>query len=124
MSDERTPNISPPSLNYDLKTRLVSNVSFWSSIVLTVTIIPIVLFYPLIFLTKLDLGTILGITSISNGLPTFVQLPYRIWKLWKQDEGDRRPLSGNIMDLFMWEYIVNFIILTIIYTVSTSIPIA
>jgi hypothetical protein len=113
----------PPSLNYDLRSRIMSNVIFWSIIVITLTIIPIALYYPLVFSTKLSIDTILGIVSISNGLPSFIQLPYRIWKLWKQDNGDRRPLSGKIMDLFMWEYCINFVIILAAYIVSTSIPI-
>ncbi|CAF4264403.1 unnamed protein product [Rotaria magnacalcarata] len=113
----------PISLNYDLRSRLTSNVIFWSFVLATVVIIPIVLYYPLTYCTKLDVGTILGFTSISNGLPSMFQLPFRFWQLWKQDGGDRRPLSGHIMDLFMWEYVFNFILLTIVYVVSTSIPI-
>ena len=114
---------SPPSLNYDLRSRIVSNIFFWLTNLMTVTIIPIVLFYPLYYRTSLDISTILGISSISTGLPSLVSLPVRIWKLWKQDGGDRRPLSGNIMDFFMWEYVFFFIVLTVIYTVSTAIPI-
>ncbi|CAF2117855.1 unnamed protein product [Rotaria magnacalcarata] len=113
----------PISLNYDLRSRLTSNVIFWSFVLATVVIIPIVLYYPLTYCTKLDVGTILGFTSISIGLPSMFQLPFRFWQLWKQDGGDRRPLSGHIMDLFMWEYVFNFILLTIVYVVSTSIPI-
>ncbi|CAF1376079.1 unnamed protein product [Adineta steineri] len=114
---------SPPSLNYDLRARIKSNVIFWSSILVTLVIIPIAIYYPLTYLTKLKMGTILGFTSISNGLPSIFQLPYRIWKLWKKDGGDRRPLSGNVMDIFMWEYIISFFILTAAYIVSTTIPI-
>jgi hypothetical protein len=113
----------PPSLNYDLRSRIMSNVIFWSTIVITLTIIPIALYYPLVFSTQLTISTILGIVSISSGLPSIIQLPYRIWQLWKQDNGDRRPLSGKIMDLFMWEYCINFVIIVAAYTVSTSIPI-
>jgi hypothetical protein len=113
----------PPSLNYDLRTRIVSNIIFWSSIVITLTIMPIAIFYPLFYCTGLDIGTILGLVSIPTGLPSMVQLPFRIWQVWKQDGGDRRPLSGNIMDLFMWEYIICFIILTVVYIVATSIPV-
>ena len=123
MTENNIGQRGPPPLNYDLRARKVSNISFWLSIVMTVTVIPIILFYTLTFLTKLEVGTILGISSLPSGLPTFVQLPFRIWKLWKQDSGDRRPLSGNVFDLFMWEYIINFILITVIYTVSTSIPI-
>lgn len=80
---------SPPSLNYDLRLRIVSNIFFWSTNLMAVTIIPIVLFYPLYYRTSLDISTILGISSIPTGLPSLVSLPVRIWKLWKQDGGDR-----------------------------------
>jgi hypothetical protein len=113
----------PPSLNYDLRARIISNIIFWSSILITLVIIPITLYYSLVYLTKLTIGTILGIASISNGIPSIIQLPHRFWKLWKQDNGDRRPLSGNIMDLFMWEYTISFLLLTSVYVVSTTIPI-
>jgi len=113
----------PPSLNYDLRARIMSNVIFWSIIVITVTIIPIALYYPLVFSTNLTISAILGIASISTGLSNIIQLPYRFWKLWKQDDGDRRPLSGKIMDFFMWEYCLNFAIILPAYVVSTSIPI-
>jgi hypothetical protein len=124
VNDEVINHDGPPSLNYDLRARIVSNIIFWSSIVITLTIMPIAIFYPLFYCTDLDIGTILGLVSIPTGLPSMVQLPFRIWKVWKQDGGDRRPLSGNTMDLFMWEYIICFIILTVVYIVSTSIPVA
>ena len=114
----------PPFLNYDLRARIVSNIIFWSTIVMTVTIIPIVLFYPLFYYTNLNLIIILSIVSSVSGVPAIIQLPIRFWKVWKQDGGDRRPLSGNIVDLFMYEYIIIFIVLTVLYTVSSSIPIA
>ena len=123
MTSEYVEQDGPPSLNYDLRARTRSNVIFWSSIVISITIIPIVLYYPLVYLTEMKIDAILGIVSISNGLPSIIQLPYRIWKLWKQDGGDRRPLSGKIMDLFMWEYSINFVIIVTVYIVSTSIPI-
>lgn len=116
-------NDQPYPLPYDLRARIVSNIFFWSSIVLTLTIIPIIIYYPLIYLTSLSIGDVLGIVSIPNGLPSLIHLPMRLWKLWKQDDGDRRPLSGNIMDLFMWEYSISFIIIAAFYTVSTTIPI-
>ncbi len=118
-----TVNDEPPSLNYDLRSRIKSNINFWSTLVLTVTIIPIIIYYLLINLTKLHIDAILGISSVSQGLPSIIQLPYRFWQLWKQDGGDRRPLSGKIPDLFMYEYILNFIVIAASYTVSTSIPI-
>ena len=121
--DQPTVKNGPPSLDYDLGSRTKSNVIFWSTIVITVTIIPIALYYSLVYLTRLDIGTILGIASITSGGPSIVQLPYRIWKVWKQDGGDRRPLSGKAMDLFMWEYIICFIILTAAFIVSTTIPV-
>ena len=117
------PSDEPPSLNYDLRSRIKSNISFWSTLVLTVTIIPIILYYPLVNLTKLDITAILGICSACQGVPSMIQLPYRFWQLWKQDGGDRRPLSGRIMDLFMYEYIVIFIVIAVSYSVSTAIPI-
>jgi hypothetical protein len=120
---EQAKQDGPPSLNYDLRARIKSNVIFWSSILVTLIIIPITVYYPLAYLTKLKIDTILGFTSISNGLPSTFQLPYRIWKLWKQDGGDRRPLSRNVMDLFMWEYMISFFIITAAYIVSTTIPI-
>ncbi|CAF4385871.1 unnamed protein product [Rotaria socialis] len=113
----------PISLDYDLRSCLTPNVIFWSFVLVTVVIIPIAVFYPLTYCTNMDVGSILGFTSISNGLPSMLQLPFRFWQLWKQDGGDRRPLSGHIMDLFMWEYVINFILLTIVYIVSTSVPI-
>jgi hypothetical protein len=116
-------NNNPPPLNYDLRARIKSNVIFWFGVVLTTVIIPIVLYYPLVYRTQLDIGSILGIASISNGIPSTIQLPYRIWQLWKQDGGDRRPLSGKVMDMFMLEYIFAFVILAAIYIVSTSVPI-
>ncbi len=116
-------NDEPPSLNYDLHSRIKSNVIFWSTLILTVTIIPILTYYLLVNLSKLEIDAILGISSISQGLPSMIQLPYRFWQLWKQDGGDRRPLSGRILDLFMCEYILNFVVIAISYAVSTSIPI-
>lgn len=113
----------PPPLNYSLKTRIVSNIIFWSSIILTATILPIAIYYPLAYLTSIPIGLILGIAALPNAVPSVIQIPIRIWKLWKQDDGDRRPLSGNILDLFMVEYIVSFIIISIVFTVSTSIPV-
>lgn len=116
-------NDEPPSLNYDLHARIKSNVIFWSTIIITVTIIPIIIYYPLVNLSKLTIDAILGFASISQGLPCILQLPYRFWQLWKQDGGDRRPLNGRIMDFFMYEYILNFVVIAISYAVSTSIPI-
>ena len=106
MSTEVADQDNLPSFNYDLRTRFVSNLMFWSSIIMTATIIPIVLFYPLFYCATLSKGAILGIASISNALPNLYQLPFRFWKLWKKDRGDRRPLSGNIMDLFMYNYLI------------------
>lgn len=123
MNSEVPTQDGPPSLNYDLRARFLSNIFFWSFILLTLVIIPIVIFYPLFYLTSISIGTILSIASISNGLPNIFQLPFRIWKLWKQDSGDRRPLSGKVMDLFMWEYLFSFIILIVVYIVSTTIPV-
>jgi len=116
-------NDEPPSLNYDLRARTKSNVIFWSTLVFGLTIIPIAVYYPLVYLTKLSIGAILGISSISQGLPNIIQLPYRFWQLWKQDGGDRRPINGRILDLFMYEYILNFVLIAVSYSVSTSIPI-
>ena len=113
----------PPALNYELRLGSCSSVLFWSSMVITLVVIPIALYYPLVYLTELRLDAILGIVSASNGLPILVQLPYRLWQLWKKDNGDRRPLSGRVMDLFMWEYIINALLLLPPYIVSTTIPI-
>lgn len=113
----------PPPLNYDLRARLCSNIIFWSSVVLTTTILPIVLYYPLVHLTNLPTAAVLSIVSAPNGLPNIYQIPFRIWKLWKQDGGDRRPLGGPIMDLFMWEHILIFIVIATLFTVATSIPV-
>lgn len=123
LEEEPTPKEGPPSLNYDLRARTTSNIIFWSSIVVTLTVIPIIIYYPLTYLTNLSIGTILGLSSISNGLPNFISLFHRLWKLWKYDGGDRRPLSGKLVDLFMCEYICSFIIIAACYTVSTSIPV-
>ena len=49
MRSEVADQDGPPPLNYDLRARLVSNIIFWSSIVLTLTVIPIALFYPLFY---------------------------------------------------------------------------
>lgn len=113
----------PPSLNYDLRARTKSNIMFWSSIAITLTVIPIIVYYPLVYLTNLSIGTILGLSSISNGLPNLISLIQRFWKLWKQDGGDRRPLNGRVIDLFMCEYFCSFIIIAACYSVSTAIPI-
>jgi hypothetical protein len=118
-----TANDEPPSLNYDLRARTKSNVIFWSTLVFTVTIIPITVYYPLVNLSMLKIDAILGISSISQGLPNIIQLPYRFWQLWKQDGGDRRPLNGRILDFFMYEYILSFLLIATCYIVSTSIPI-
>lgn len=107
-----------PRLPLDLSKKKLPIALYWTPIVLTSCILPIVGYFALHYDTSLSTRVILSIfLSIMGGVSLLAFL-IRAWALWRPDS-DCRPLGQQsrwAFDYFFWNFIFTFCVLTALIT--------
>ncbi|KAM0787708.1 hypothetical protein ACM66B_003768 [Microbotryomycetes sp. NB124-2] len=66
--------------------------------------VPCVLFYALDYLTSMDDGTIIGISSAALGISSFIDMPIRLYKLiWRRDRYAPPDLDGQVHKWYFFD---------------------
>ncbi|KAJ0413032.1 hypothetical protein BJY00DRAFT_322661 [Aspergillus carlsbadensis] len=110
----------PPPLPLDLHEHKLHIAIQWGIILLTSCIAPLVLYPSLHWGADLDLKIALSIASAILGASTLYSLGLRTWRLLKPTP-NCRPLTSESrwsFDFFHWNYLLGFILVTIIIVVG------
>ncbi|KAF5340781.1 hypothetical protein D9611_007521 [Ephemerocybe angulata] len=86
-------------------------------------VIPLILFYPLVYLTKLSIRHVVGISSAALGLSSCFDAPFRLWRLTKH-RTMYGPLGDDVwwhLDFVMWTYTFATIIFAIPLAIAAPI---
>lgn len=112
-----------PRITYDLRQHKKGIIIAWGVLLTSSLIIPIVLYYALKYGTSLEEASVLAVPTAIFGAPTLISLVRRCWSLLKKNSTSR-PLGGTRwqMDYFNWNFILGFIVVTVIISVGDAIP--
>ena len=120
--DAKPANALPP-LPFRLQEHKLSIAIYWTLMVVTSGVLPIVGYFALRYTTSLSLGAIfgifLGLTAVMSGY----SLVQRTWRLARKGS-DCRPLGGTsgwAQDFFNWNFLSGFVSLTALLSVGSSV---
>ncbi|KAI4525033.1 hypothetical protein K525DRAFT_252679 [Schizophyllum commune Loenen D] len=113
----------PPALHFKLKPR--NPLLYFLFLVSCNVILPVLLFYPLIHFTPLELRDVVGISSSALGLSSCFDAPMRLWKLTKH-RTSFGPLNSTRwfhLDFSMWFYTTAMLVFAIPLIIAPTVPV-
>ncbi|RAH52646.1 hypothetical protein BO85DRAFT_407381 [Aspergillus piperis CBS 112811] len=115
-------NHGPPPLPLDLREHKLHILLQWGIILLTSCIAPLVLYPSLHWGADLSLKISLSVSSAILGASTLYSLGIRTWRLFKSTSNCRPRTSESrwSFDFFHWNYLLGFVLVTIIIVVGLT----
>ncbi|KAL1717496.1 hypothetical protein EV715DRAFT_292182 [Schizophyllum commune] len=113
----------PPALHFKFKPR--NPLLYFLFLVSCNVILPVLLFYPLIHFTPLELRDVVGISSSALGLSSCFDAPMRLWKLTKH-RTSFGPLNSTRwfhLDFSMWFYTTAMLVFAIPLIIAPTVPV-
>lgn len=112
-----------PELPYSLRTRKAAIAISWSLLLLDACLLPLVLFYILKFVAKLDDSRNLGITNSAFGFFSLLQYTFRLYRLLIPSPR-YRPLgttSRFAIDFYQIQFTLGFIVISVIISLGSAV---
>ncbi|TRM58632.1 hypothetical protein BD626DRAFT_181592 [Schizophyllum amplum] len=113
----------PPALHFKFKPR--NPILYFLFLVLCNVVLPVLLFYPLINFTPLELRDVVGISSSALGLSSCFDAPMRLWKLTKHRTsfGPLNSTKWYHLDFSMWFYSTAMMVFAIPLIIAPIAPV-